>query len=314
MPRVSQLSLPDRYRTRPATLADAPAIHRLLDACERDLLGVTTGSPENGPDSIAADLALPGLDPALDTLLVLDAAGAVVARAWVHGGRRSAVDVHPAHRGSGLGGALLGWAEGRARELGSERMSQTLLDGDHAAEALLRSRGYGPFVTQWLLEIALPAGPVAPAPPDGITVRPFRTGDERAAYRLTEDAFDEWQVRRKPYEEWALHTVGRDTFAPALSPVAFAGEEMVGAVLSLDVPASGEGYVERVAVRRDHRNRGIARVLLREAFAAFHRRGRTACTLWTHSETGALALYERVGMSVRRSSTVYGRALGTGTP
>lgn len=68
-----------------------------------------------------------------------------------------------------------------------------------------------------------------------------------------------------------------------------------------------EGRVQRVAVRRDHRGRGIARLLLLEAFGAFHRRGRRACTLWTHSDTEALALYERVGMTVRRSSTVYSR-------
>ena len=142
-------------------------------------------------------------------------------------------------------------------------------------------------------------------------VRAFRPGDEQAAYQVTEDAFDEWQQRRPSYAEWAGRTVGRPTFAPEASPVAFAGDEMVGVVLSLDVPGSQEGYVERVAVRRDQRGRGIARVLLREAFCAFHRRGMRGCTLWTHSDTGALSLYERIGMSVRRSSTVYSRTLGT---
>ncbi|MGV9266744.1 GNAT family N-acetyltransferase [Kitasatospora sp. NPDC003701] len=317
MPRPPLPSLPARYRSRAATPADAPAIHRLVAACERELLGDAGNRAENAEDGVAADLALPGLDPAHDTLLVQDAAGAVVGRAWVHGGRRSKVDVHPAHRGEGLGAALLDWAEARARQLGSERLSQTLLDGDRAAVELLRTRGYGAFVTQWLLEIPLPADPVVPAPPAGITVRPFRPGDERAAYVLTEDAFDEWQVRRKPYQEWARHTVERAAFAPALSPLAFADGQLVGAVLSLDVPGTGEGYIERVAVRRDHRNRGIARVLLLEAFRAFHRHGRRACTLWTHSETGALSLYERVGMTIRLSSTVYGKPLhpdGGSTP
>ncbi|MFJ9950521.1 GNAT family N-acetyltransferase [Kitasatospora sp. NPDC091207] len=304
--------LPAHYRSRAAAPADAPAVHRLVTACERELLGDAGDRAENAADGVAADLALPGLDPAHDTLLVEDAAGAVVGRAWVHGGRRSKVDVHPAHRGRGLGGALLDWAEARARQLGSERISQTLLDGDRAAVELLRSRGYGPFVTQWLLEIQLATEPVVPALPAGVTVRPFRRGDEHAAYRLTEDAFDEWQVRRKPYEEWARHTVERAAFAPALSPLAFADGQLVGAVLSLDVPESGEGYVERVAVRRDHRNRGIARVLLQEAFRAFHRHGRRTCTLWTHSETGALSLYERVGMTVRLGSTVYGKPLHPG--
>src|SRR3712207_7256319 len=50
----------------------------------------------------------------------------------------------------------------------------------------------------------------------GVTVRPFRPGDERAAHRLTEDAFGAWQKRRKPYAEWARLTVDRTDFAPAL--------------------------------------------------------------------------------------------------
>ncbi|WP_327681556.1 GNAT family N-acetyltransferase [Kitasatospora sp. NBC_00458] len=302
--------LPGRYRTGPAAPADAPAVHRLVAACERDLLGRT----ESAPDDVAADLAQPGLDTARDTLLVRDGRGEVAGWAWVRGGRRSRVDVHPGHRGAGLGGWLLDWTEERARRAGGERLAQAVEDGDRAAVALLRSRGYRPFVHQWQLGIGLPAGPVAAAPPDGVSVRPFRPGDERAAYRVAEDAFDEWQVRRSSYEEWALRTVGRDSFAPALSRVALAGGEMVGVVLSLDVPGSGEGFVERLAVRRDHRNRGIARLLLGEVFGAFHRHGRELCTLWTHSETGALSLYERLGMTVRRTSSMYGKALAGAVP
>lgn len=293
---------PPGYTSRPAKASDVPAIQRLVAACEREL----HGREETDAETVAAELARPGLDPALDSLLVFDPGGGLAARAWVN--RRSAVDVDPTHRGRGLGRLLLAWVEARARELGTGRVAQTVADADRAAVGLLRSADYEPLVTAWLLGIELPGGPV-PAAPEGITVRPFRSGDERAAHRLTEDAFDEWQERRKDYAEWALLTVGRTAFAPEVSPVAFAGDEMVGVVLSLDDPDAEDGYIERVAVRRDHRGRGIARLLLRRAFGGFHRRGRRACTLWTHSDTGALSLYERVGMSVRRSSTVYRKEL-----
>jgi mycothiol synthase len=63
--------------------------------------------------------------------------------------------------------------------------------------------------------------------------------------------------------------------------------------------------VHQLAVHRDHRHRGIARVLLRYAFREFHRKGRRACVLSTNSCTGARSLYERVGMRVRRSYTHY---------
>lgn len=308
--------LPAPYRARPATLADAGAIHRLVAACEHDLLG----SVETGADAVTARLTLPDLDPALDTLLVHapgpgpcpGAEPELVGRVWVHGGRRSEVDVHPAHRGRGLGGLLLDWAEARARLMGGVRLAQPAEDCDAAAVALLLSRGYAPFVTQWLLGIAVPDEPEVPEPPAGVTVRPFRPGDEHAAHRLVEDAFGQWQKRRLPYDEWARLTVEQAAFAPAMSPVAFAGGEMVGALVALDVPGSAEGYVDRLAVRADHRGRGIAGVLLRETFRAFHRRGRRGCTLWTHSATGALTLYEHLGMSVRRSSSVYAKVLEPG--
>jgi GNAT superfamily N-acetyltransferase len=296
-------ALPDGYRTRPATTVDVPAIHALVVACERDLIG----RAETDTDSVAADLARPGLDPASDTRLVFGPADDLAARAWVN--RRSEVDVHPDHRGLGLGGWLLDWAGERAREAGTARIVQVVPDGDHAAVALVRARGYEPLATSWLLEIDMPTEPSVPEPPEGVTVRAFRAGDERAAHVLIEDAFDEWQERRRSFEEWARLTVGRATFAPALSPVAFAGDQMIGAVLSLDDPDLGEGYIDRVAVRRDQRNRGVARLLLRWAFRAFHGHGQHACTLWTHSDTGALSLYERVGMTVRRSSTVYSKSL-----
>jgi mycothiol synthase len=299
---------PSGYRSRPATTADVPTIHELVAACERNLFG----RAQTDPDGIAADLARPGLVPAVDTMLVHDPAGALAAWAWFN--RRSEVDVHPDHRGRGLGGTLLDWVEARARQAGAARIVQTVPDGDAVAVALVRSRGYEPLATSWLLEIAMPSEPPVADPPAGITVRAFRPGDERAAHELIEDAFDEWQERRRSLEEWRLHTVDRATFAPALSPVAFHGDQMVGAVIALDDPNLGEGYLEQVAVRRDQRNRGLARALLRWSFRAFHRHGLRSCTLWTHSLTGALALYERVGMTVRRSSTVFSKPLGPGSP
>ncbi|WP_328752676.1 GNAT family N-acetyltransferase [Streptomyces sp. NBC_00285] len=293
------------YWARSATADDINSVHHLVSACERELYGrVQTDS-----GGVAAVFARPGLVPELDTLLIHDQAGHLAARAWVN--RRCEVDVHPRHRGRSLGAVLLAWAESRARRAGSEQIVQTVPADDAGAVALLRSRGYEPMVSEWLLEFTMPDEPTMPEPPAGITVRPFRSGDEHDAYQLIEDAFDEWQQRRKSYEEWAQHTVDRPTFAPAMSALAFADGQLVGAVLALDLPETGEGYIEQVAVRSDHRNKGIARLLLRHTFHAFHRQGRPTCTLGTHSDTGALALYLSVGMTVRRSSTVFRKTLRT---
>ncbi|MFJ4552966.1 GNAT family N-acetyltransferase [Streptomyces sp. NPDC088817] len=296
--------LPAGYRARPMTGDDVSAVHRLVSACERELYGRV----RTDLGGIAAVLARPGLVPELDTLLIHDRAGQLAARAWVD--RRSEVDVHPRHRGRGLGAVLLDWAEVRARQAGGGQIVQTVPDDDPEAVALLHSRGYEPMVTEWLLEFVMADEPTVPEPPAGITVRPFRPGDEHHAHQLIEDAFDEWQQRRNSYQEWPQHTVERPTFAPAMSALVFEGGQLVGAVIALDLPETGEGYIEQVAVRRDHRNQGIARLLLLHAFRAFHRQGRRTCTLGTHSDTGALTLSLRVGMKVRHSSTVCRKGLG----
>ncbi|MFI6689704.1 GNAT family N-acetyltransferase [Streptomyces sp. NPDC050485] len=297
--------LPPGYRSRAATADDVGAIHALVAGCERAVYGRVQADA----GAVAAVFARPGLVPSSDTVLVHDRCGRLAAWAWVD--RRSEVHVHPDHRGCGVGAALLGWAEERALQADSEGIVQTVPDDDAGAVALLRSRGYTPLVTAWLLEFAMPDEPRVPKAPSGITVRPLRTGDEPATHVLVQDAFDEWQERRQSYAEWAKHVVDRPTFAPALSPLAFHGGQLVGAALSLDLPETDEGYIEQVAVRHDYRGRGVARLLLRHAFRAFHRAGRRSCTLWTHSDTGALDLYLRVGMTVRHSSTVFHKDLRT---
>ncbi|MEU8221771.1 GNAT family N-acetyltransferase [Kribbella sp. NPDC048915] len=296
------------FTFRPATLDDAPAIHGLIAAAERNWHGQVS----TDVTGVAADLQRPLITLDLDTRLAetagSDPAGGEVAGwAWVHGGRRAQIDVHPSYVGRGLGTQLLDWAEQRAREHDSDWLAQTVDDADKAGTELLRGRGYDVLATNWLLE--RPVTGDAPVLPDGITLRSFAPDDAHAVHQVVQDAFDEWQPRRHEYEEWAGTSIERSSFDAELSPVAVAGDEIVGAVISLDLPDSPDGYVEQVAVRRDVRGRGLARAMLTYAALGAGRRGKQTLTLWTHSGTAALAMYQRLGMSVRRSTTVYRTAL-----
>ena len=294
-------ALSDGYRCDPASLDDAPAIHTVIDACERTMYGRS----QTDLSHVVADLTRPGVDPRLDALVVRGPSGEVVGWAWVKLGRRCTIDVHPAHTGRGLGTALLDWAEARSRQFAEQELGQTVPDLDEAAAKLLRSRGYTPTVHSWLMETTLSADPGPIAPPPDITIRAFRAEDAHATYEVCEDAFAAIQTRRRTYDEWASLTINRATFAPSLTPLAFAGNELVGLAICLEIPDSTEGYVDHLAVRADQRGRGIAKALLNTAFRGFHLRGRSTTTLWTHSKTGALGLYEAIGMTVRRSDTVY---------
>lgn len=263
------------------------------------------GRVQTDVSHVVADLSLPGLDPRLDALVVRDPAGEVVARAWVKFGRRCAIDVHPAYTGRGLGGALLDWAEARARQFGEQQMGQTVTDRDASAVALLGARGYVPTAHQWLLEYSLSEDPGEIETPAGVTIRRFRPEDARNVYELCEDAFAFSRARRFTFEEWAESTSKRSAFVPELSPLAFVGGELVGYILSLEDPDTEEGYIDQLAVREDQRGRGIAKALLFTVFRDFQQRGRSTTTLFTHSRLSALSLYEHIGMTVRRSDTIY---------
>ncbi|MFG1623615.1 GNAT family N-acetyltransferase [Kribbella sp. NPDC049227] len=286
--------------TRPATPDDAAAMYQLIAASEQDW----HGQVEAIPDQVAADLRRPGLNPERDTLVVHAENGDLAGWVWLHLGKRAQVAVHPSYRGRGIGTMLLDWIEARSREAGSDWVAQTVDDADKAGTDLLRSRGYEVLATNWLLvrSIDVPAARKLSA---GIRLDSYDPARAHEVHELVEDAFSAFQSRRKSFEEWGQLTVERPSFLPEVSTLAYAGDELVGAVLALDLPDSSEGYVEQLAVRADQRNKGIARAMLDQTCAEFARLGLDSCVLWTHSGTGALAMYEHLGMHVRRSTTVY---------
>ena len=59
-----------------------------------------------------------------------------------------------------------------------------------------------------------------------------------------------------------------------------------------------EAYIPRLAVRRDQRHRGLAQALMVDAFREGRDHGAESSCLSTDSRTGALGLYEKVGMEV----------------
>ena len=99
-----------------------------------------------------------------------------------------------------------------------------------------------------------------------------------------------------------------------MSRLAFDGDELVGAALTDDYQGQDEGWVPQLATKATHRHRGIARALLQSVFAAHHGTGRRLVGLSTNSRTGALTLYERIGMGVRRSYTAWAKELADADP
>jgi mycothiol synthase len=297
------MSLPDGFASRGPTFADVDLITELVAVCELDADGVV----EIDRDDFVSGFVRTGFDPATDALLVFDGE-APVAWAEVYRGRAEA-DVLPSHRGRGIGAALQSWTEERARELGFSDVGETKTDADAAAKALLLSNGYEPTYTSWMIRKPLDAPQVRPDPPHGVEIRPYEARDARAVHRVIDDAFCEWPGRGPdPFESWS-NVLRHPAFTPELSPLAFDGDELVGVLVGYDYPEAGEGWVQQLATEANHRHRGVATALLGTAFAGFRERGRSTAGVSTDSRTGALDLYERVGMRVERSYTRYTKRL-----
>jgi GNAT superfamily N-acetyltransferase len=296
------LPLPGGVVARVATRQDVDPIVALVATCEAANDGVSEVHPT---DIIQAfDLASTG-----DDILVVQGPGGIVAWATLVDGRAD-VNVHPDARGQGIGAALLAWTERQARIAGRTQVRQVVTDADVAAHRLFEESGYTEIQTTWILEIELgEAAPTVHVPP-GIVLRAYEPGDEQEVYQVIEDAFSEAPGRDPvSFERWAAHVRDHPAFAPGLSRLAFDGAELVGVALSLDYAGESEGWVQQLATKATHRHRGIARALLGSVFAVIHATGKRTVGLSTNSRTGALSLYERLGMRVRRSYTGWSRDL-----
>jgi len=300
LPRVPGLT------TRPATRSDVPAITALIAACETADNGVAEVHPTDVEQSF--DLA-----DGQAGVIVVEAPDQLVGWATLAGGRAE-VDVHPAWRGRGIGSTLLVWTEARARAAGMAEVRQVVTNADAGAHRLFEAAGYHVHHTSWILEMRLRDAPPEVSIPPGIAIRAYRTEDAQATYQVIENAFNEWPGRQPTtFEGWSAHVLAHAALAPRLSRLAFEGDELVGVALCDDYEGQDEGWVQQVATRATHRHRGIARALLQSVFAAFHATGRRRVGLSTDSRTGALTLYERIGMRVRRTYTSWAKDLGEAT-
>jgi mycothiol synthase len=307
------MGFPQSVTSRGARPDDARRVFELIEAV--DLVDI--GEKMVDLSDIESDWATAERQIADDVLLV-EQDGELVGWAQVNGERADA-DVHPDHRGRGVGLALIEWTERIAGENADHgdgaRIGQTIIQDLPGTLELFVARGYEKRWDSWVLHLPPGAAMNTPDLGDGFTIRAAVPDDDRAVYRVVEDAFNEWDGRTpRTIEQWRSGTIERTDFDRSLLLVAEVHDsadprdgEIVGVCFGVHYP--DEGWADQIAVVPSHRGRGVARVMLAKLFDEFRSRGQHRLGLNTDSRTGTLGLYLDLGMVVTQTFTRWSRAL-----
>ena len=277
------------------TLADAAAVTRLMAANELAIVGEVLIEEAD----IVAEWQRPSFDVGAATVGVFGPDTALVGYAECSGGARADAAVHPEHWDRGIGTALAGWISARAAELGEPVIGMPVPQGS-PGDRLLESLGWFPRWESWVLTLPEDAAIPVRDLPEAYAIRAATPQDHEQVWTVIEDAFLEWSEReREPFADWVATVVDRPGAEPwNIRVVTSPDGDVVAAAVLVMTEDGREGYVSKLATRKDQRNRGLAQALLADAFGVARAHGATRATLSTDSRTGALDLYRHVGMEV----------------
>ncbi len=315
---------PIRYDESGAVdLADAATAIRIITECDVAAIG----ERDSGDADIAHMLALPTMDRDGSCFVVDD--DGPIGLLWLENdatGRDTFLDafcppgprareVHDLGIGLGLRAALTHRDAAGGGEW-TVRAGCWLADEDYAVA--LVSHGFAPSRTFYRMRIdsSSPEMPDAMPPlPPGVAIEASDTEELRRRvwavdnasfaehYNFTPRDFDEWwsfestSTTRDPAGWWLLTVDGVDA-----------------AICLLDESRAelGDGYVGVLGVLKEFRGRGLAQLLLQRAFVRYRDLGRAGTQLGVDAEngTGAVGVYEKVGMRVTRAVQGFSQPLG----
>jgi GNAT superfamily N-acetyltransferase len=305
----SEPSSPAGYEARPATRDDLPAIDGLYDAYER-AVGVL---PESRSSYLGWRWSQPYVDVGRDTRVLADGVDVVgfsmVVDEGLGGPIWSMGCTHPAHAGRGVGSWIIERAVRHARDRGAPGVRATAPRQDRTARSLFEASAFARTRSSFDMGTPLDGTEVAGEPPAGVTLRAFVAGqDEEAAWSVSTIAFrDHWDhTIDVPYDVWRSEWFG-DPADQTQVLLAEIDGVAVGELAWITMPSGA--YVTSVGVLPEHRRHGVALALLNRAIADAAAAGHSELSLSVDSlsPTGAVALYERVGLEVWRTTDIFER-------
>ncbi|HET6815873.1 MAG TPA: GNAT family N-acetyltransferase [Mycobacteriales bacterium] len=290
---------------RPLTPADAASVLALTVACDEAAIGVADYTIEDVEDDFARSSRQAwGLDGSGGRLRSMCALERRPGETWLSAEVLACPD-EPVETGA----CALAFVRERALEMAPAAAVHVLTYAAADRDRSWLSAAGGQVVRHyWRMSVTFTDAPAKPLLPHGVTLA--CPGDDvealRALHHVIDTAFlDHYGFGATVFEEW----LDRHSTAPG------ADRDLWWLVRVDGVPASGlvardwpdTGWVQGVGTLRAFRGRGLARMLLQTAFAEFARRGQLTVSLGVDADnpTGAVALYESVGMRVQHEALRY---------
>jgi mycothiol synthase len=300
-------------------LDDAALIAERSGEYTRALLGF----PKHSAEDVANYLRDPGFDPATGGWVVLgpdgEFAGSATALTMTDGSRANleALSENP---------SIVEWlldqglrraeAVGRAGGQREVVVSIGVIRQDELMPAIVAAHGFAIGTTVQRMRITFDGPVPPPEAPDGAVVRrgAFDDTSRRAAHAVLEEAFRaQPSAMPRPFEEWVESRESRSTFDwSQLTTVELDGQAVAMTECNDNfLHTENCGYIGRLAVVPSARGRGLAKLLLRDAFATDAAAGRSGTILHvdTSNPTPAVALYTAVGMRPDLISDIWRRTI-----
>ena len=304
------MHLPSGLTTRPATIHDTKAVLDLVLAVDVE----EYGEPDYEEADVRDDWARENFDLARDSWLVHDGDRLVgYATAWdKQPGTLVQAETYVHPDAPDLYPWLVGAVSGRAQEHADAngRTTTHAFNGTPNARraAALTQAGYTVVRVFRRMVADLAAPPPAVDPGPGVTIRAVTPDDIRTCYAVQQEAFAQhFDFVPGSYDDWYHRLVDTETYRPEYWWLADVDGVPSGVLVGQRHEENG--WVKMLGVLPSARGRGAGTALLCTALAAFRRDGAPCAGLGVDSanETGAVSLYERLGMRAEQQYDCYER-------
>jgi len=261
-----------------------------------------TATPQSRPEHLRWLWDLPSFEPERH-LWLAEEDGRLRAYGMLH-----APDMAAARGDPELIPALLEHVETQARDERLEHLTFVIPSTDEEACRQYERAGFELATEVLEMEVALDGTLQTPRLPQGVTLRTYTDDDANAVRELLDEAYLSWDDAYIPltHEDWLAFMTKHDSFDPECWFLAERNGELLGVCLNWK-----EGWIKDIAVSPAARGKGLGEALLRHSFSRLHERGvsRFGLKVDARNPTGAVRLYERVGMRVVKRHRAYVKKL-----